>query len=419
MPVLFGVVTAPTLRYDGSIIQEPGYDERSRIFFEPNGVTFPTIPGRPTKEQALAALERLKAPIRGYQFDGAGRSVVLSNMITAVVRPALPAAPGHGLDAPVAGSGKTKLFDTASVLATGHRAAAIAACKGRNAAEEMYKQLAASVLAGDQTILFDNLEIVLDLPLLCQILTEQKVTIRRFGKLRNVVAACVALVGTTGNNLAIAGDNMRRFVVARIIVDVERPELREFDFDPVEEAKKHRPDLVVAALTVVRAYLISSERVKLPPLGSFERWSRWVREALVWLGEADPVDTMERVRRVDTAMMKRRQLMKVWPFATETSVAAVIARAKGRTMMTETDPATGKKIAVDAGPADPDLYAAVMAVAAGKDGEISGERLGWWLRNNKDQVVNVEGRGRCRFEQVGESRMGLTWMLVCLDEVPN
>ena len=231
MPVLFGVVTAPTLRHDGSIVQEPGYDERARIFFEPNGVTFPTIPDRPTKEQALAALEQLKALIRGYQFGAAGRSVALSCTITAVVRAALPAAPGHGFDAPVPGSGKTKLFDIASVLATGHRAAAIAAPAGRNATEELYKQLAASVLAGDQMILLDNLEIVLDLPLLCQILTEQKVTIRRFGRLKNVVAACVALVGANGNNLAIAGDNMRRFIVARIVIDVERPELREFDFD--------------------------------------------------------------------------------------------------------------------------------------------------------------------------------------------
>jgi putative DNA primase/helicase len=280
------------------------------------------------------------------------------------------------------------------------------------------KQLAASVLAGDQMILLDNLDIVLDLSLLCQILTEQKVTIRRFGKLKNVVAACVALVGATGNNLAIAGDNMRRFVIARIIIDVERPELREFDFDPVEEAKEHRPELVVAALTVVRAYLISGEPQKLPPLGSFERWSRWVREALVWLGEADPVDTMERVRAADTAIMKRRRLMEAWPFATETSVAAVIARAQERVQTREVDPATGHEITADGGPADPDLHAAVMAIAGEKDGRINGERLGWWLRHNKDQVVYIEGRGRCRFEQVGESRLGLTWLLVCLDEVP-
>ena len=170
-------------------------------------MTFPTIPDRPTKEQAFAALEQLKVVIRGYGFGAAGRSVALSCTITAVVRAALPAAPGHGFDAAVPGSGKTKLFDIASVLATGHRAAAIAAPAGRNATEELYKQLAASVLAGDQMILLDNLEIVLDLPLLCQILTEQKVTIRRFGRLKNVVAACVALVGATGNNLAIHGQH--------------------------------------------------------------------------------------------------------------------------------------------------------------------------------------------------------------------
>jgi hypothetical protein len=70
------------------------------------------------------------------------------------------------------------------------------------------------------------------------------------------------------------------------------------------------------------------------------------------------------------------------------------------------------EIIVDAGLADPDLHAAVMAVAPGKEGRVNGERLGWWLRHNKDQVVYIEGRGRCRFEQVGKSRLGLTWLLV-------
>jgi hypothetical protein len=50
------------------------------------------------------------------------------------------------------GSGKTKLVDTAAVIATGHRAAALAVMSGRNAKEELYKQLAAAVLAGDQNI---------------------------------------------------------------------------------------------------------------------------------------------------------------------------------------------------------------------------------------------------------------------------
>jgi putative DNA primase/helicase len=158
------VVTAPTLRHDGSILQVPGYDKRTAIFFEPNGAMFPTIAENPTKADALVALDMLKALIRRYQFSGAGRAVALSYIITSVVRPALPAAPGHGFDAPMPGSGKTKLTDTAAVIATGHRAAALAVMSGRNAKEELHKQLAGAVLAGDQNILLDNLETIFDIP---------------------------------------------------------------------------------------------------------------------------------------------------------------------------------------------------------------------------------------------------------------
>ncbi len=203
LPPLLSVVTTPTLRHDGSILQVPGYDKRTAITFDPNGVMFPAIPEHPTKADALVALDMLKALIRKYQFGGAGRAVALSHIITSVARPALPAAPGHGFDAPMAGSGKTKLADIASVIATGHRAAALAAMSGRNAKEELYKQLAAAVLGGDQNILLDNLETIFDIPLLCQIITEQKVTIRQFGTLKNAVAARAASVSATGNNLAV------------------------------------------------------------------------------------------------------------------------------------------------------------------------------------------------------------------------
>jgi hypothetical protein len=55
---------------------------------------------------------------------------------------------------------------------------------------------------------------------------------------------------------------MRRWVVARLVIDDELSELREFDFDPVEEAQKRRSDLVAAALTIVRAYWVAGERKK-------------------------------------------------------------------------------------------------------------------------------------------------------------
>jgi putative DNA primase/helicase len=393
MPVLLGVITAPTLRFDGSLLQTPGYDKRTRIFFDPNGVKFSKIPEKPTKEMAREALEQIKRPFEGYVFEGAGISVALSCVITALLRSALPAAPLHGFDAPLAGSGKTKLFDTASVIATGHRAAAHGGGDGRSAQEESEKKLAASLLAGDTMILLDNMETPLEGQLLNQMLTEQKVTLRPFGKLKNRIATCVALVGATGNQLSVRGDMLRRCLIARLIIEHERPELREFGFDPVELAKNERTELAVAALTIVRAYQISKDRVRVTPLGSFEKWSRLVRQPLIWLDLPDPVDVMESTRAADPATAHRKALMAAWPFAVETTVAKLIQRATDY----------------------PDLKAALAAVATGADGALSPERLGWWLRRNKDRVVEMEGRGRCRFELLPGSRTA-TWFLHCLDE---
>ena len=38
---LLGVVQAPTLRPDGTVLQKPGYDSASRLIFDPCGEIFP------------------------------------------------------------------------------------------------------------------------------------------------------------------------------------------------------------------------------------------------------------------------------------------------------------------------------------------------------------------------------------------
>jgi hypothetical protein len=59
-----------------------------------------------------------------------------------------------------------------------------------------------------------------------------------------------------------------------------------------------RNKYVIAALTILRAFHIAGRPQQRPPLGSFSEWS-WIRDALIWLGEADPCDTMEKVRQND------------------------------------------------------------------------------------------------------------------------
>jgi hypothetical protein len=257
LPVLLGVVTAPTIRADGSILQQPGYDAQTGLYFEPNGVEFETVPEYPTKAQALAALEELKELIVHYQFEGAGRSIALSAMITQLIRAALAAAPLHAYDGPLAGSGKTKLANVVSVIATGHKAAAITANSGQNAGEEFVKQLAGCLLAGDTAILLDNLSTPIEGDVLCQITTETKVRIRKFGKLDMFTCPCIGFLQATGNQLQVIGDMQRRALVAVLVIEDERPELREFPFDPVELAMERRPQLVRAVLTIVRAAVLA------------------------------------------------------------------------------------------------------------------------------------------------------------------
>jgi putative DNA primase/helicase len=67
-----GVITTPTLRPDGSLLATPGWRLLFRLYLVPS-VALPSIPARPSKEQARAALDRLIDLISEFSFsDGDG-----------------------------------------------------------------------------------------------------------------------------------------------------------------------------------------------------------------------------------------------------------------------------------------------------------------------------------------------------------
>src|SRR5207248_1804279 len=65
---LNGVVHAPTLRADGSLLTTAGYDPASGLLYDPNGVDYPAIDDKPTRADALAAVEVLKEPFCEFPF---------------------------------------------------------------------------------------------------------------------------------------------------------------------------------------------------------------------------------------------------------------------------------------------------------------------------------------------------------------
>ena len=288
-PRLRGLSTTPTLNRD-----KPGYDPGSRLLLRfPEG-QFPPVPAQPSLEDATNALKRLKWPLRKFPFQGEDSlSVILSAVLSGVIRGELGTCPLHAVSAPVAGTGKTKLAEYVAAIVTGAMPNMISHAASH---EEMEKRLFAILLRSCPLVNIDNVSATLSGDTLCAILTSPTYTGRILGVSETATVNTRILMLATGNNLAVTGDLVRRTIFCRLDAESEAPDRRRFDFDPVQDAKTDRFQLVADALTVLRAYDAAGR--PLPeghlPLGSFEEWDSLVRGALIWLGEADPVETQER-----------------------------------------------------------------------------------------------------------------------------
>ena len=398
LPPLAGIVNGPTMRDDGSLLTVAGYDDATGLLFDPGQDVFPTIPARPFRDDAEQALRTIEDLIADFPFvSDEDRSVALAALLTSCVRRTLRTAPMFAFSAPVPGSGKSKLVDLASVIATGREAGVIAM---GSSPEETEKRVASILLSGCAVAL-DNVEAPITGDLLCQMLSQPLTRMRVLGKSESPEMPTNVLVTATGNNLVIGGDMTRRTVVCRLDPGVERPELREFDFEPVTRAKERRGVYLVAALTVLRAFHVAGRPRQVAPLGSFEEWSDLVRSALMWLGRADPVSTMETARAGDPKLETLRTVLVQWKatIGPERNSASEVAQKASEKSPNVWE---GGKTAF----LHPDFRDALLSIA-GAGGFIDPSKLGHWLSKNKGRVIDG-----MRFETGPISKGVARWQIV-------
>jgi hypothetical protein len=393
---LKGIITAPTLRADGPLVDRPGYDDATGLLFLPaSGADFPAIPDMPTREDALAALKILKDLLGTFPFEtNADLSVALSAILTAVIRPTLKTAPMHVFSAPRRGSGKGKLADIAAVIATGREASAIV--QGRTE-EETEKRLVAMLLSGDAVILLDNCTLPLEGDFLNAMLTAATVKPRILGKSEAPKLPANVTMLATGNNLTAKGDMTRRVLRCTIDPKMEYPEHRDFMNEPVADAKRDRLQYLAAALTILRAYIVAGRPKMSVPLGSFEQWNM-VRDTLIWLDEADPCDTKEAVEADDLEKDQLAAVLQGWHDLIGTdrvSTKELIERASAGATFESGKPHSGLLDALGA-----------VAPATKGDAAISPDRLGKYLSRNVKVVV-----GDKRLMQDGTRARGKLWRL--------
>lgn len=392
-PPLEGVVETPTLRPDGSVLSEAGYDAATGLLFEPAEATFPPVLDSPSRGDAREALAALETPFRDFPFvDATDRAAVVADVLTVLGRPAIPGpVPARANRAPVPGAGKTLLADAVSMICTG-RAAPRMTDPGDDG--ETRKRLLALALEGSSIVLIDNVEDEIGSASLAAALTGTELKDRLLGGNRMVTVPLRALWIITGNNLRLKGDLGRRVVPCDLDPRMEHPEDRtRFGIaDLLAHLRTERPRYVHAALTVLRGYVVAGRPPHAKPAkGSFESWDRLVRGALIWAGSADPLGGTERIRREGDAELEAlRAALGAWreKFREESKSAAEVFNNAGGEFLTT-----------------------LSQLAKCDPVRLSPNKLGYALRKAKGRVV----AGR-RFESAGLDRNGLAlWRVVTVE----
>jgi hypothetical protein len=262
-PRVSGIISTPTLRTDGSLLDQPGYDPRTELFLFPS-VSLPPIPMAPTPQQARDALMLLKSLLSEFSFErkDLDQAVALSGILTALLRGSLPTAPVILVRASTPGTGKSYLVDVIATIATGLVCPVISASGN---SEESEKRIGAILLSGSPIVSLDNLTHDLGSEILCQVSERPMVRIRVLGRSEMPRCECHTAMFATGNNVSFKGDMVRRGLLCNLETLDERPELRKFQRDALARASADRAKYVAAALTIVRAYFAAGA----PSLRSF------------------------------------------------------------------------------------------------------------------------------------------------------
>ncbi|MDB4545020.1 hypothetical protein N9009_00500 [bacterium] len=304
------IVTAPTMRADGSILQTTGYDPHSRLVYLPD-CDYKTIPANPNLDDARNAVGELLDIVHDFPFaNDAAKSVWISLVLSLIGRPAIVGnIPLFGFTANIRGSGKSKLCDLAGLIAYG-RPMARKTLPGDD--DETRKVITAIAIESKSAVLFDNAAGLIGNASLDAVLTADTWNDRILGKSETTgnLPWRTVLV-TTGNNLTFKADTARRVTLCQLDCRHETPEDRnDFKHANVEaHTLKHRPLLVVAALTVLRAFVVAERPYSGNRLGSFESWSETICGAIVFSGMPNPLETVSIVRDQDNTGAIVRMLL--------------------------------------------------------------------------------------------------------------
>ena len=272
---LAGVIHAPVLRHDGTILATPGYDPSTQLLHLPAAtLELPDIPEAPTPDDVAGAVALLDEMTAGFPFvTEHDRANYYGALLTPILRAIAPAPYKLvAITAPQPGSGKTLLATCVRLIHGG-----VFRAEFPEDDAELRKQITSilTVTTG-QVVQIDNVSGTLRSSTLAGLLTSASWGDRPLGSTEWAAAVNDRIWMVTGNNIVLGGDLVRRALWVTIDPRVPHPEERTgFAIGDLERwVLEHRGQLIHALLTMARAWHVAGQPVG-PQRGS-DGYSRWI-----------------------------------------------------------------------------------------------------------------------------------------------
>lgn len=304
---LQGIGHQPYFDADNQPVMTPGFNPETGIYASFGDGQY-AISGF-EKADAQHALTMLKAELSEFEFERPeDLAAALCAILTAVIRPGLPLAPAFNVNAASSGSGKSYLASLIVLFATPLHPYVTSY---PTSATEAVKVILAMLLEKPPVILFDDMQTDwMPWGAINKALTSQTTTERRLGTSSTSTARTNALFLGTGNNKFPIKDMRRRVVTIRLAPKCVQ---RKFDRMPHKHIASHRAEYVGYALTIIQAFLRHGQRDEtLTPIGSYDEWSRFCREPLIWLDEPDPASSLIKQVKDNTDNEALGVFLKLW-----------------------------------------------------------------------------------------------------------
>ncbi len=384
---LKSVINLPIMRYDGSVLDQLGYDESTQLLLVNDDYEkFPTISMNPTEDEVKASLERIWKPFSLFPFNSeTDRGVLLAALLSIVIRPVLETNPGFLFRSATFGSGKTLLALCIEAAANASRS--IMAWPDQQA--EQRKSLISVLQTAPSIVILDNLIGKWNSPDLAAIFTSGVFGDRKLGHSESIEVVTKSLIIGTGNNVIPAGDLSRRILTCNLDPGQERPDKRDFPWNPIDLIKENIIQYRVDLLTVLRGYYSAGCPAHATgKFGSFDEWERIVRQTICWIKDKnlapvsidDPLSSIDENFDEDPETEKLRILLINWyeQFADKNiTIAALLAEVKNSMQ----EYSWGPKI-------NSNLVNVVKEICYDRKGELNSKLMGAWVKRNKNRIID-------------------------------